>query len=222
MTNILRALLFTTLIMPSAAFASLYTFEYSGKLTDRVTPGFDFPERINGVLAFDMHAGIDTHPDPFSSHYSIREGYSDFVTGYIPTNSGINNDAVRFYNGFNAPGNSEPWWDAFDVYDSNIVDRLATGLFLIAYVKDLDWLSDDTGHPLFFSNYLAFEGTGMLTQYEYWIGADGDAYARDIASAYYDLDFARLSIVNISVTEPAAPILMMLGLLGALVRFRRR
>lgn len=221
MNNFLKAFFLTALIVPYSAFASLYTFEYSGKLTDRVTPGFDFPDQISGVLTIDMDAGFDENPNPFSSHYYISDGHSDFVTGYIPNNTGINNDLVRFFNGFNAPGNTEPWWDAFDVYDSSIVDGIATGLFLSAYVNDLDWLSDDTASPLFFSNYSGFEGTGLLRQYEQWIGADGDTYVRDIASAYYELDFARLSLVNASVAEPSTAILMALGILGLLVRFRR-
>lgn len=221
MNNFLKAFFLTALIVPCSAFASLYTFEYSGKLTDRVTPGFDFLDQISGVLTIDMNAGLDEHPSPFSAHYSLKEGHSDFVTGYVTSEIGINRDVVRFYNGLNAPGNTEPWWDAFDVLDSSVVNGIGSGLSLYAHVKDLDWLSDDNPTPLFFSDYSGFEGTALLSQYEHWIGDNGDTYVRDIAWAYYELDFARLSVVNASVAEPSAAILMVLSILGLLVRFRR-
>jgi hypothetical protein len=206
--------------LPLTAFSAIYTFEYSGQLTDRRTAGYDFPEYISGTLTFDLANGFDRYPtDPYYSEYIIREGRPDFVTGYVPINTGLNKDEVRFNNGFNAPGNPEPSWDGFNIYDASVVNGILNSIFVAAEVDNLDWLTNDRPREFSFGDdQLNARSTARISEQSYTIGGDGFPTVSTIYEAYYDLDFAELSKTNLPEPSPIA--LISIGMLGLLLKRR--
>lgn len=210
--------LFTLFVLSlsTSAHASVFALQYSGQLTDRHTAGMIFPEFISGTLTFDLAAATDIYPPTYSAEYKILEGKPDFVTGYIPANTGLNQDFVRVYDG-NDPANPEPFYDGFNIYDASVVNGIRNSIFIAVETGGVDWLNSDSVTPFSFTDsQLNDRSYAVISSAMFWIGSDGDTYVRPLHEAYYDLDFAELTEVNVPI--PNALLLILSAIAGLWTR----
>lgn len=213
----LLALVVIALCVSCASHATLFKLDYSGKLTDRYTTGYEFDEYISGTLMFDLAFAADEYPqDEFYSEYRILPGALDFVTGYVTPNVGINDDFVRVSNGYGEPAHPEPFWDGFNFYDSSIVEGgIKDALFIGVEVENLDWLFNDSVKGFSYTGSDMNErSTAVISRSIYT--NEGGGTVRRIYDAYYLLDFAELRAVN--VPEPGSLYLLLIGGLALLLR----
>lgn len=206
------------LCLSITADAALFKLEYSGHLTDRFTPGYDFDDYINGTLMFDLAMAEDVYPgDKFYSEYQIIPGASDFVTGYVTPNEGINHDFVRVNNGYGEPDNPEPHLDSFNFYDSNVVEGgIKDAIFVGVYIDDLDWLFNDSVKQFSYTGAdLNETSTASITRGIFTNEWGGTYYPE--YEAYYLLDFVKLSAIDVP-TPTSLPLLLMGGLFLVLRR----
>jgi hypothetical protein len=125
---------------------------------------------------------------------------------------GLNQDYVRFNNGFNEPENPEPSDDAFNINDGSVVNGVLNSLFISVGQHSLDWLFNDNVTEFNFgpdqlgdSSYAVFQ-TGS-----YYVDSAGPTFIK-ISEVYYQLDFAKLAAVN--VPEPGSLFLAFIGMLA--------
>lgn len=207
------ALFAPAFLFPASAYAVPYSFEYSGHITDQRTPSYTFRNIVNGTLIFDPAAVKDRYPqDAYYSESFIRPGYSDFVTGPVSPNTGLNQDYVRFYNGFNAPGNPEPSEDAFNINDGSVVKGMLNSLFISVEPYTLDWLLNDVVTEFNFGpDQLGDRSYAVFQTGSYSVDSSGPSL-NNISDVYYQLDFAKLTAVN--VPEPGSLFLSFVGMLA--------
>ena len=221
MFRFVRSITLTVLlsVIPFAAHATLFTLEYSGRLTDRYTPGYNFANYISGTLTFDLASAADTYNDPFYSEYRILPGATDFVTGYVTPNLGGNDDFVRAGNGYGEPDNPMPSQDAFNVYDSSILaNGTKDAIFVGVEVNNLDWLFDNNVKAFSFSGaQLNDRSNVVITRGRYEVRG-GESYYYPLYEAYYQLDFAKLEAVAVPVPETGSVYLLLIGGLALLIR----
>ena len=220
---LLAASCFPVLLSPLAAHAIPYSLEYSGHLTDRHTSGYNFENVVSGKLIFDLDFAADQYPqDIYYSEYKIIPGLQDFVTGYVAPNVGLNQDFVRFANGYNEPDNPEPFNDAFNIYDATVVDGIRTAVFVGVEPPELDWLTNDKLTEFDFGpDKLTTNRSDILFTKDFFsIGSDGVPTVRTIYEAYYQLDFAKLTAVR--VPEPSSMLLFIGGVALFLSRRLRK
>lgn len=219
MINYLRLFFLMGLCLPMFAYSSVFTFEYSGRLTDRYTAGYEFPEYISGTLTFDLAFARDVYPgDPYYSEYQILSGSPDFVTGYVTPYTGRNTDFVRVNNGFGEPGNPEPFWDGFNINDGSVINNIEDSIFVGVEVEGLDWLFNDSVKEFSYTGEdMNNRSNARVSRYSYLgIAPDGAWMVRPIYDAYYLLDFAKLTAKD--VPEPGSLLLLFVGGLGLLLR----
>lgn len=222
MLKILRLLTiaYLFLCLPTVAHATLFTLEYSGRLTDRYTEGYDFDDYISGTLTFDLAFAADEYPeDEFYSEYQIIPGAEDFVTGYVTPNEGINRDFVRVNNGYGEPENPMPFWDGFNFYDASIVEGgIYDAIFVGVEVENLDWIFNDQVKEFSLTGAeMNDRSTASISRSIYsdqWGGTIWPVY-----DAYYLLDFVKLTAVDVPV--PNSLYLMLIGGLALLIRRRQ-
>lgn len=223
MFSLLRLSALSLLLSSGIAFSEPYTFEYSGHLTSRHSPGYDVGDSVKGSLTFDTANAFDAEPDDiYYSESFIVPGRPDFVLGYVAPNAGLNQDYVRFYNGFNEPGNPFPFADSFNINDGNVVDGVFNSLFIAAAPHALDWLANDRVTEFNFgASQLADESYAVFKTGNYYQTPMGPALS-NISEAYYQLDFARLSHAVINVPEPDSLFLSFVGFIALLLGRRSK
>lgn len=227
MRGYFRWLVIFCTVLPLAAKASLYKFEYTGYVSYLTGDGLGYHlnDSVSGELTFDLtNSNGDIMPESFINSYHFN-GSQDFVQGYQPENLGQNIDSVLVYDGVDG-NHSLPRLDAgIDIVDANYVDYGASGsrtygMEANVVFEDFDWLTNGKINTFSFDGADLLASTnsyGVYYDSRYLVDADGKkSWPSDFA--WFKLDSAKLSIVD--VPEPSALFLLISG--GLILFLRRR
>ena len=136
-------------VLPLAAKASLYKFEYTGYVFYLTGGGLGYHmnDSVSGALTFDLaNSNGDVWDEDYIVDYHSKNN-ADFVQGHQTENLGQNIDSVLVYDGVDG-NHSLPRMDAgIDIVDANYVDYGASGsrtygMETNVVFEDFDWLTN--------------------------------------------------------------------------------
>ena len=226
MRTYFRLFIISLLTLPLAARATLYEFEYTGKISNLSGDGFGYHlnDSVSGAFTFDLSkSNGNIWKEEYIVDYHSKDN-ADFVTGYQTENPGQNLDNVFVYDGAEADF-SIPRLDAgITIADANYVDygsggTRVYGMEVNVVFDDFDWLTNGKINTFSFddADQLASNSSGVYYDVKFPKGDIGHTQAE---YAWFRLSSAKLSIVD--VPEPSALSLLILSVITLFLRRRFR